>query len=85
MFHASPTHTRSISRDLTRVLILILVVVACMAFLSSYLMSSRRAERELDMKADEYIASLTDILTMPPWMLYCQASRSLEKPICKTS
>lgn len=69
MFHSFPVQTRSISRDLTRILILILVLVACMAFSLSYLVSTRRAKRTLEQKADEYIVSLADILTIPLWML----------------
>ena len=69
MFHSPPLQHRSISKDLTRILILILVVIACIAFFLSYLVSTWRAKRTLEMKADEYIASLTEILSIPLWTL----------------
>jgi hypothetical protein len=69
MFHSSPFQHRSISRDLSRILILILVVIACVAFFLTYLVSTWRAKRTLEMKADEYIVSLTEILTIPLWTL----------------
>lgn len=69
MRYSSSQQIRSISRDLTRILILILVIMACIAFSLSYLASTRRARRELNIKADEYIASLKEILTIPLWTL----------------
>jgi signal transduction histidine kinase/CheY-like chemotaxis protein len=69
MVQTSPPHYRSISSDLTRVLILVLIVIACVTLALSYLVSTRRAKNALEQKADEYITSLTDILTIPLWIL----------------
>ncbi|GAK54892.1 multi-sensor hybrid histidine kinase [Candidatus Vecturithrix granuli] len=69
MFHTSSLQHRSISSDLTRILILILVIIACITFALSYLVSTRRAKTALEQKADEYITSLTDVLTIPLWIL----------------
>lgn len=69
MFHTSSPQHRSISSDLTRILILVLVVIACVTFALSYLVSTRRAKHALEQKADEYITSLTDVLTIPLWIL----------------
>ena len=69
MRSAPPLRTRSISNDLTRILLCILAAVACVALSLSYIVSTHRAKQTLEQKADEYIASLTDILTIPLWSL----------------
>ncbi len=69
MLTSPQLHYRSISKDLTKTLILILVVVICIAFSLIYFFSTRRAQEELETKADEYISSLTEILTIPLWAI----------------
>ena len=69
MFQATQQHSRSISKDLTQSLVLILVTVAFVAFSAVYAVSTQRAKKELAIKADGYIESLTEILTIPLWAL----------------
>ncbi|PID57053.1 hybrid sensor histidine kinase/response regulator [candidate division KSB3 bacterium] len=60
---------RSISKELTGTLIFSLVLIACAAFALNYFVATQKAKRELNQKADEYIAALTDLLTIPLWTL----------------
>jgi len=58
---------RSISKTLSLGLILALMVVAVLNLSVNYILSSRKAQSELEKKATEYIASLTDSLKVPLW------------------
>jgi PAS domain S-box-containing protein len=58
---------RSISRDLTIGLILVVMVVSTIALLTAYVISSKKAEAELNAKADEYIVFLKNTLILPIW------------------
>ena len=69
MFRTLQVQQHSISKQLTRTLILLLILVACIAFSVISVVSNRRATKELDIKADEYIESLADILTIPLWAI----------------
>lgn len=58
---------RSISKDLTIGLILVVLVVSSIAMLTAYYASKKKAESELEAKADEYIVFLKDTLVLPLW------------------
>jgi len=57
----------SISKRLSFGLIITLVVVAGLSLGVNYIISSRNARAELEIKSNEYIDSLTDTLRLPIW------------------
>lgn len=58
----------SISKRLSLGLIITLVVVAGLSLGVNYIISSRNARAELEIKSNEYIDSLTDTLRLPIWL-----------------
>ena len=58
---------RSISKDLTIGLILVVMIVSSIALLLAYNNSRKKAEAELQTKADEYTAFIKDTLVPPLW------------------
>jgi two-component system cell cycle sensor histidine kinase/response regulator CckA len=58
---------RSISKDLTVGLILVVLVVSSISLLTAYVISKQKAEAQLNLKADEYIAFIKNILILPIW------------------
>jgi PAS domain S-box-containing protein len=58
---------RSISKEVTLGLIVIVAAVSSIALVISYAQDARRAERQLEAKANEYIAFLKNILVLPLW------------------
>jgi PAS domain S-box-containing protein len=58
---------RSISKEVTLGLIFIVAAVSSIALVISYGQATKRAERQLEAKADEYIAFLKNILVLPLW------------------
>jgi len=62
----NPEH-RSISRRLTLGLIITLLAVTGLSLGVNFIFSSRQATADLELKADEYIQSLTDTLRLPFW------------------
>ena len=58
MFWRRDSSKRSISRDLTIGLILVVMIVSSIALMTAYVISSKKAEAELNAKADEYIVFL---------------------------
>ena len=60
---------RTISRDLTVCLVLVVAVVSIITTSLSYLAISRKGNRQLEQKADEYIAYLIESLEFPIWHL----------------
>jgi two-component system, cell cycle sensor histidine kinase and response regulator CckA len=58
---------RSISKDMTIGLILVVMIVSTIALITAYVISSRKAEAELNAKADEYILFLKNTLILPIW------------------
>ncbi len=73
-----PSH-RSISTNLMLGLFIALGVVAGLTLYVSSIISSRVAKSEMDLKANEYIASLTEILTVPIWNYSDQAIEVIGK------
>jgi PAS domain S-box-containing protein len=61
------TSTRSISKDLTIGLILAVMIVSTIALITAYVISLKKAEAELNAKADEYIVFLKNTLILPIW------------------
>jgi len=58
---------RSISRTLSVGLIITLVLVAGLSLGVNYILSSRKAQAELETRATEYISALADALKVPLW------------------
>ncbi len=58
---------RSISRTLSVGLIMTLVLVAGLSLGVNFILASRQAKAELETRAEEYIAALTDALKVPLW------------------
>ena len=58
---------RSISKKLSLGLIITLIVIAGLSLGVNFILSSRKANAELEKKVDEYISSLTDTLRVPLW------------------
>jgi PAS domain S-box-containing protein len=58
---------RSISRTLSVGLIITLVLVAGLSLGVNFIVSSRKAQAELETKVEEYISALTDALKIPLW------------------
>ena len=58
---------RSISRTLSVGLIITLVLVAGLSLGVNFILSSRKANAELEARAEEYISALADALKVPLW------------------
>jgi len=58
---------RSIARTLSVGLITTLVLVAGLSLAVNYLLTSRKAKAELEIRVEEYISALTDALKVPLW------------------
>ena len=58
---------RSISRTLSAGLIITLILVAGLSLGVNFILSSRKAKAELETRAEEYIAELTNVLRIPIW------------------
>jgi len=67
MKNPNPIKFRSISKTVSLGLIVALVVVAVLNLSVNFFLSSRKAQSDLEKKAAEYIASLTDSLRVPLW------------------
>ncbi|NNG01573.1 MAG: PAS domain S-box protein [Desulfobacteraceae bacterium] len=67
MFQFKKTSRRSISKDLTIGLILVVMAVSSLALITAYVIASKKAETELQAKADEYIDFLKNTLVLPIW------------------
>jgi methyl-accepting chemotaxis protein len=67
MQNLESTKLRSISRTLSVGLIITLVLVAGLSLGVNFLLSSRKAKAELETRAEEYIAALTNALRIPIW------------------
>jgi PAS domain S-box-containing protein len=67
MFSYLKSHYRSISKEVTLGLIFTVAVVSSIALVISYGLAAKRAESQLEEKADEYIAFLKNILVVPMW------------------
>ena len=63
--YASKHH--SISKRLSLGLVITLLVVASLSLVVNYIVSSRKARTELEIKSNEYVAALTDALRIPIW------------------
>ena len=63
----SQTPQRSISKDLTIGLILVVLVVSSLAMLMAHYAARKKAEAELQVKADEYTVFIKDTLVLPLW------------------
>ena len=57
----------SISRTLLVGLIITLILVAGLSLGVNFILSSREAEAELETRAEEYVAALTNVLRIPIW------------------
>ena len=57
----------SISKRLSLGLIITLLVVASLSLVVNYIVSSRKARTELEIKSNEYSVALTDALRIPIW------------------
>jgi PAS domain S-box-containing protein len=62
-----PYKPRSISRTLSVGLIITLVLVAGLSLVVNFLLTSRKAKAELEIRAEEYISALADALKVPLW------------------
>ncbi len=62
-----PPRRRSISRELTIGLVITIMVISAIAISGIYLNLSARAEKLLQIKADEYIEFTVDTLAVPMW------------------
>jgi len=67
MFSYLKSHYRSISKEVTLGLIFTVAAVSSIALVISYGLAAKRAESQLEEKADEYIAFLKNILVVPMW------------------
>lgn len=67
MKNSSSAKHRSITRKLTLGLIITLVAVAGLSLVVNFVISSHKANTELERKADEYISGLTETLKHPLW------------------
>ena len=67
MFSYLKSHHRSISKEVTLGLIFTVAAVSSIALVISYGLAAKRAESQLEEKADEYIAFLKNILVVPMW------------------
>ena len=67
MKNSSSAKHRSITRKLTLGLIITLVSVAGLSLVVNFVISSHKANTELERKADEYISGLTETLKHPLW------------------
>ena len=63
--YASKHH--SISKRLSLGLVITLLVVASLSLVVNYIISSRNARAELEIKCNEYSVALTDALRLPIW------------------
>lgn len=63
--YASKHH--SISKRLSLGLVITLLVVASLSLVVNYIVSSRKARTELEIKSNEYSVALTDALRLPIW------------------
>jgi PAS domain S-box-containing protein len=63
--YASKHH--SISKRLSLGLVITLLVVASLSLVVNYIISSRNAKAELEIKSNEYSVALTDALRLPIW------------------
>ena len=63
--YASKHH--SISKRLSLGLVITLLVVASLSLVVNYIISSRNAKDELEIKSNEYSVALTDALRLPIW------------------
>ena len=57
----------SISKRLSLGLVITLFVAASLSLVVNYIISSRNARAELEIKSNEYIVALTDALRLPIW------------------
>jgi len=62
-----PYKPHSIARTLSVGLITTLVLVAGLSLVANFLLSSREAKAELEIRVEEYISALTDALKLPLW------------------
>jgi hypothetical protein len=67
MKNSNSFNHRSISKRLSLGLIITLVVVAGLSLGVNYIIASQKARAELEIKSNEYIASLTHTLRLPIW------------------
>ena len=67
MQNLASSKPRSISRTLSAGLIITLVLVAGLSLGVNFVLSSRKAKAELEMRVEEYISALTDALKVPLW------------------
>jgi PAS domain S-box-containing protein len=67
MKNSDASEHHSISKRLSLGLVITLLVVAIMSLVVNYIISSRNARAELELKSNEYSVALTDALRFPIW------------------
>lgn len=69
MKHPAPAAHVSIFKRLSLALVTTILVVAIMSLFINFMISSRNARVELEIKSDEYATALADTLTLPIWRI----------------
>jgi len=69
MKNSDASKHHSISKRLSLGLVVTLLVVAIISLVVNYIISSRTARTELELKSNEYIVALADALRLPIWEL----------------
>ncbi len=60
---------RSISKDLTLASVTSIIIIAVIAISILYVYSTRKAHKSLELRCNNYLASLANVLAVPIWQL----------------